>query len=235
MHKLVVANYKMNGDKKFFVSVAKKINKTKAKDTKIVLCPPFVYLPFLKIKNKNVYLGAQDMSQVQNGKSTGKVSPTMLKEFGTEYVIVGHSEIRCNGETEQTIKQKIKLAIDNQLVPIVCVGEKDKSSGLEELSSQIQSILDAAAQGDNVVIAYVPVWSIGTGELPTVTKINKAVQVIKKQIKDKKLNASILYGGSVNEQNCTELLKSKIDGFLLGGVSLKVDKFLQIVKVVDNV
>ena len=110
MEKLLVANYKMNGDKNFYNTVQKVMKKIKVKDTKIVLCPPFVYMPFLKIKNDNIALGSQDISNILNKQSTGQISPVMLKELNVNYTIIGHSERRALGETDELVADKLKLA-----------------------------------------------------------------------------------------------------------------------------
>jgi len=112
MGKLIVANYKMNGDKYFYHSIQKKFNKLKLQDTKIILCPPFVYLPTFKIKNKNFAIGSQDISNKIDNKSTGQISPKMLTEFGVEYCLINHSERKILGEGLSTAKEKIKNSIN---------------------------------------------------------------------------------------------------------------------------
>lgn len=234
MRKLVVANYKMNGNKQFYVAAQKKINKLILKDTKIVLCPPFVYLPFFKIKNKMVSLGCQDISNEISKKATGQVCPTMLKEFHVEYSIIGHSERRANNETDELISQKVKTAVENSIQPIICVGEESKNSKLEVLENQVKTALGKINNNSTIIFAYEPVWAIGSGEIPTVARVNKAINLIKKFGKLFGFELLVLYGGSVNLQNYKELLSSKADGFLLGGISLKVDEFCELAKGVDN-
>ena len=228
MEKLLVANYKMNGNQNFYKKVNKVVNKLKMKDT-IVLCPPFVYMPFFKIKNKNVFLGAQDVCSQINKKSTGQISATMLNEFNVSYVIVGHSERRALGETDLDIANKVETAQVNNLKPIICVGETNKGSGLEILETQVKLALTKAVEKE-VIFAYEPVWAIGTGEQPSVTKINNAIKIIKNTAKEFGFNVKVLYGGSVNASNYKEIQKANVDGFLMGGVSLKVDEFIKIVK-----
>ncbi len=228
MQKLLVANYKMNGNKNFYQKVSKTINKLKLKDT-VILCPPFVYMPFLKIKNKNVFVGAQDICLQENTKSTGQTSGKMLKEFGAKYVIVGHSERREIGETDAVVAQKVAVAQNNDLIPIVCVGEKTKTAKLDILVEQVKIALSMAKNG-NVVFAYEPVWAIGSGIQPTVEKINKALKIIKNTAQDLGFDLKVLYGGSVNGNNINEVSKSLADGFLMGGVSNKLDEFVSILK-----
>jgi len=228
MQKLLVANYKMNGNKDFYQKVSKTINKLKLKDT-LVLCPPFVYMPYLKIKNKNVYIGAQDISHKDNNKSTGQISANMLKEFNVRYSIIGHSERREMGETNELISQKVLASQNNNIIPIVCVGEKTKTEKLNVLIVQVETAL-SAAQNNEILFAYEPVWAIGSGVQPSNTKINKAVKLIKETANKKGFNSKVLYGGSVNILNYGEVSKSNADGFLLGGVSNKLEEFVSLLK-----
>lgn len=234
MHKLIVANYKMNGNISFYKSVQKTIKNLKVKDTEIVLCPPFVYVANLKIKNKNVSVGVQDISDAQNTKSTGQISSNMLAEFGVKYAIVGHSERRAIGETNEMVANKVLNATENNIVPIVCVGEENKKSSVDIVKEQVQTAL-SKIKSDNVIFAYEPVWAIGSGEIPNNKKIDKVISLIKDSAKESGFsNIKVLYGGSVNEQNYKDLLLTKADGFLLGGISLKLEKFISLVKGVDN-
>ena len=236
MHKFVVANYKMNGSEDFFAFVIKKLKKLETKDTKIVLCPPFVYLHEFKKNNakltkNNISLGAQDVASENNKKSTGQINADMLVDMGCKYVIVGHSERRAIYETDEIVAKKTVEAIKHGLVPIVCVGEESKDAGITQVKAQVRAVFKALkAEGlnakENVIFAYEPVWAIGTGEVPNVKQINKAKQAILSVLD---FEPTVLYGGSVNGQNYTDLL-GEMDGFLLGGVSLKVDEFLSIVR-----
>lgn len=228
MKKLLVANYKMNGDKNFYKNVNKVLNKIKSEDT-VVLCPPFVYMPYFKLKNKVLALGSQDVSNVENKKSTGQISVRMLKEHEVKYCIVGHSERREIGETDEIVAQKVSLTQKNGIVPIVCVGEEKLGENLNILSEQVEIALSKAENKD-IVFAYEPVWAIGTGEQPTVVNIKKAIKIIKITAKHCGFNVPVLYGGSVNEKNYKELQKANMDGFLMGGVSLKLDEFVKIIK-----
>ena len=228
MQKLLVANYKMNGNKNFYQKVSKIINKQKLTDT-LVLCPPFVYMPFLKIKNKNVAIGAQDICSVENGKSTGQINAQMFKEFNVKYTIVGHSERRANGESDALIAQKVNVAQGNDIIPIVCVGEKTKTAKLDVLTEQVKSAL-TLAENEEIVFAYEPVWAIGSGVQPTVEKINKAIKLVKDTANNLGFEVKVLYGGSVNSKNFQEVSKSNADGFLFGGVSNKIDEFITILK-----
>ena len=225
---IFVANYKMNGDKNFYSEVNKVMNKLKSKDT-VILCPPFVYMPFLDVKNKNMFLGSQDVCAVENKKSTGQISAKMLNEFNVDYALIGHSERREIGETDEIVSKKVMLAQENGIIPIVCVGEKTKTSGLDVLKLQVEIAL-GNAQNKEIIFAYEPIWAIGSGEIPTIERINKALNLIKQIAKEKGFDVKVLYGGSVNLSNHNELKTSVADGFLMGGVSLKLDDFCAIVK-----
>ncbi len=235
MRKLIVANYKMNGDSALYTSIVKKLNKIKMLDTSVVLCPPFVYLDIFRLKNKKISLGVQDISNQINHKSTGQISPRMLNEFSVKYSIVGHSERRALGENDDLINQKVKLCIESDIVPIICVGENEKDENVDLIQNQVSSAISKVKRSSKIILAYEPVWAIGTGEIPSVEYINKQVSLVRKLLKKKRFNDFlILYGGSVNEDNYADLLGADIDGFLLGGVSLRLDEFLKIVKGVDN-
>ncbi len=225
---LIVANYKMNGDKQFYLSAASKLNNLRVKGAKLVLCPPFCYLADFKLKTAK--LGCQDISADAEGKSTGQISAKMLKDFGVEYSIVGHSERRAMGEGEGLVARKVKMATDNKIIPIVCVGENEKSEKQSLIKTQVKTALSLANKSAEIVFAYEPVWAIGTGDTPTVKHIDSAIKIVKNECAKNGFSCKVLYGGSVNEKNFSEFLSSSADGFLLGGVSLKLDKFIEIVK-----
>ncbi len=228
MKKLLVANYKMNGNKNFYLNIDKVINNQKLEDT-VILCPPFVYMPFFHIKNENVKLGSQDISSVENKKSTGQISASMLREFNIKYSIIGHSERRELYETDDIVANKVNYAQENEITPIVCVGEQTKNANLNVLIEQVKISL-SKAQNKEIIFAYEPIWAIGTGEQPTVKQINDAIKIIKETAKECGFEVKVLYGGSVNEKNYKEILTSNTDGLLMGGVSLKIDDFMKIIK-----
>lgn len=229
---LLVANYKMNGDKKFFLSANEKLNNLRAKGAKLVLCPPFCYLADLNLKTAK--LGCQDISAEGEGKSTGQISAKMLKDFGVEYAIVGHSERRAMGETDMFVAKKVKAATNSKIIPIVCVGESEKNEKQSNIKNQVKIALSLADKNAEIVFAYEPVWAIGTGDTPTVKHIDRAIKIVKDECAKHGFNCKVLYGGSVNEKNFREFLSSSADGFLLGGVSLKIDKFIEIAKGVNS-
>lgn len=229
MGKLFVANYKMNGDKIFFRSV-NALNKVKLKDTTLVLCPPFVYMRELKAKRFS--LGAQDVCESLNTKPTGEIGIEMLSDLNIEYVIVGHSDRRKLGENNVQIANKAKIACQHNITPIVCVGEEKYRSSIEDIAEQVRVIFKEV-HGD-VIFAYEPIWAIGTGKIPTLSKINRAIELIKSIACEFGKECRVLYGGSVNLSNYQELLKSDADGFLVGGLSLKLDNFIKVLQGVDN-
>ncbi len=228
-----IANYKMNGDKDFFMSQVQELNKIDAKDTKIVLCPPFIYLPFFKV-NKGISLGAQDVANVEKGRSTGQISANMLKEFGVEYVIIGHSERRNNGETNTQIVDKVKCALACGLTPVICVGELKKNSGTDEIFAQVDVVLNNVENANKIIFAYEPVWAIGSGDIPTTAEVKKVVNNIKNRSKQLGFDIEVLYGGSVDEKNFQVFSQAGVDGFLLGGVTLKTDRFIELIKGMEN-
>lgn len=234
MHKIIVANYKMNGSKKFYRSIQNKLNKLELKDTELILCPPFLYVPFFKLSNSNIHLGVQDASNTIDRKSTGQIKPEMLKEFGVEYSIVGHSERRILGETDELVNQKIKVLLSSGMTPILCVGEQSKDENLSIVIKQVKEAIKGIKSHFKLIIAYEPVWAIGTGELPSVQHVNEVARSLKKILNKLDVEYKILYGGSISNENFQDMAKADIDGFLVGGVSLEVDKFIKIVKGIDN-
>lgn len=228
MDKLIVANYKMNGNINFYKKVCKKVNVLKLKDT-VVLCPPFVYMSFMKIKNKRLFLGCQDIANEKSSKATGQISADMLNEFNVSYSIVGHSERRAVYENDEQVANKVKICVENEIVPIVCVGEASKTAKLDVLKEQVKLAV-SKVNGGEVIFAYEPLWAIGSGIVPTVEKINVAIDLIKSTLSELGRDCKVLYGGSVNVANYKQLLTSKADGFLLGGVSNNIDDFITILK-----
>ena len=211
----------------------------------IVLCVPYtdLFYSLLTAQNTNIKIGAQNMHWKEKGAYTGEIAPQMLKCINVEYVIIGHSERRAYFlETDETVNKKIKAAFANELKPILCVGEtlKQKELGLAEevVTQQTELALDGLSkeQVENVIIAYEPIWAIGTGKVATKEDANERVMQIRNKIasiygKEVAQDVTILYGGSVNSQNAKELFTtSDIDGALVGGASLKLDEFYNIIK-----
>ncbi len=223
---LLVANYKMNGDFKFYATTIQKLNKVK--DTNIVLCPPFVFLPQFKNNLKFHNLGAQNVDCPLNNKSTGGISAQMLKEFGCAYTLVGHSERRAY-ETEQDIAQKIIAAQKQNIIPIVCVGEKYRGQGYLNFISQVESALKVADKNKQIIFAYEPVWSIGSGNLPSRAHVENIIKKIKASAEKFGFNVPVIYGGSINENNFGDYM-GVVDGFLVGGLALDTDRFILLIR-----
>ena len=227
MGKIIVANYKMNGDKAFYQNVQNKFNNLKLQDTKIILCPPFVYLPFLQINNENVELGAQDISIANDDKSTGQISAKMLKEFNVEYCIIGHLERRALGENLEILKAKISNAVENNIQPIICV---DENTNLEE---EIEFLLKDKKEFEPI-FAYEPSWAISGNKVASVDEINSFVEKLKNICEDLNYKCKILYGGGVDLNSFNQLKNANVNGFLLGGVCLNIDETISLVEEVEN-
>lgn len=210
----------------------------------VVLCPTFTSLETVGsiIDFKDVLLGAQNMDHRDNGAFTGEISPPMLLDLKVQYIIIGHSERRqFFGETNTTVNLKLKAALQHQLVPIVCVGETldERESNLTDsvVSRQVVAALQGitAAELAPLVVAYEPVWAIGTGKVCEAMEANRVIRVIRQTLANSTTQelankVPILYGGSVNSKNVDEqLLQSDIDGSLVGGAALKADEFLSII------
>ena len=180
------------------------------------------------VEQSNIGLGAQNVSKTSCGAYTGEVSATQLKSMGVKYCIVGHSERRkYQHETDEEINQKVKLLLKEEIIPIICVGEEKEERETNRQNEVIAKELEEALKDltieekKKVIIAYEPIWAIGTGLIPTNEEIEKIINLIKCHLP----NTKVLYGGSANENNIEELRKiSVIDGYLLGGISLKLEK-----------
>ena len=242
---LIAGNWKMNGLLEDGIALAKgvatEVKKASRKDCEFLVCPPFTLLTSAKkaLKGAKVALGAQDCHYASSGAHTGDVSPKMLKDIGCQYVIVGHSERRTNHyETNELVAKKASAAIEAGLKVIICIGEteaeRDAGKTIDVCSAQIMGSVPENATAANTVIAYEPVWAIGTGRTPTTNEVEDVHAAIRKVISKKlgRANANkmrILYGGSMKPSNAKELLAlPDVDGGLIGGASLKVADFMAI-------
>ena len=243
--KYFIGNWKMFGDFGSF-KIINKINLYTSKTTKhnkkkIVLCVPNTLIHFYKkkLRVKRIFLGAQNCHYHENyGAFTGSVSASMLKSMGAEYIILGHSENRIEGDTNLAIKKKIRSSLNRKLNVIFCIGEtyKEKKMGKTffTLRKQIKESIEKKFNLDKIIIAYEPVWSIGSNKIPKINELKKIINFIKKDFK-KILKTSkepkVLYGGSVNPENIRLFSTSnEIDGFLIGGASQSSKKFIDIIK-----
>jgi triosephosphate isomerase len=241
---LIAGNWKMNTSLDEAVNLIKTMQPllNKIQGVEKVLCPPFISLMAARglTKGSSVKIGAQNVYFEEKGAFTGEVSPLMLKDL-CEYVIIGHSERRhIFGETNEEIDKKVKAAIKNGLKPIFCIGEtlEENEAGQtrEVLGRQVMASSDKIFFMSGMVIAYEPVWAIGTGKAATADDANKTIGFIRQFVS--RLHGSgiantvrILYGGSVTVANIADLMrKTDIDGALVGGASLKADDFVSIVK-----
>ena len=214
-------------------------------DAELVVIPPYTMLSEVKkvIEGSTVQLGAQNIFWEEKGAFTGEVSPPMLKDAGCQYVIIGHSERRQYfGETNETVNKKIKAALAHELTPIMCIGEsleeREKGNTMDKVETQINSGLEGLGKGEirRIVIAYEPIWAIGTGVTATPSQAEEVHSFIREKLTEKYGNeiasyAIILYGGSVKPANTYSILKeNNINGALVGGASLEADSFIQITK-----
>ena len=237
-----IANWKMFGGINSLNSLDKVIKFLKSFKKKnllkVIYCPPNTLINPMsnKLKNTKIYVGSQNCHENENfGPSTGSVNSKMLKSVGASYVIIGHSEVRQRGETNNLINKKIKVAIKSGLKIIFCVGEtlKEKRGKLTKkvLSKQINLGLNKIKNKKDILIAYEPVWSIGSGRVPKPLELFQIINFIKK----KNRNIKVLYGGSVNSKNIDQLNSiNNIDGYLIGGASQDSKKFIDIIKKTYN-
>jgi len=254
MNKLIIGNLKMNIISKierdnYFKSFRESIRGKKFQNTSIILCPPIIHLEyFLKgIKNKNVSFGVQNIYWENSGAYTGEISSNMVKYIGAEFVVVGHSERRKYfNETNSEVNKKITAIFKNKLTPVMCIGESlaEREAGKTKkvITEQINKGLTEVSKANisKLVIAYEPIWSIGTSKISTGEKIMSVRILIQKIFADKFGLAigkmpKILYGGSVNYKNIKEVcLEAGMDGVLVGGESLYPASFMKIVDVLEE-
>ena len=243
--KVIAGNWKMNmlpnEAMNFIESLSQKVKDT---ENEVVLCVPYIdiFYSVLNAQETNIKIGAQNMHWEESGAYTGEVSAEMLKSVGVEYVIIGHSERRQYfAETDETVNQKIKSALAVGLKPIVCVGEtlEQREAGVTEqiITSQVEKAFEgiSATDLDKIIVAYEPIWAIGTGKTATKEDANATIMQIRKKLAEiygqNEANGVIIqYGGSVKSSNAKELFEmSDIDGGLVGGASLKAEEFSKIV------
>ncbi|MFH1225834.1 MAG: triose-phosphate isomerase [bacterium] len=245
---IIIANWKMNLRAQERVNLVNQLKKelSSIKGAEIVLCPSFISLQEVGrlIKEANLKLGAQDIFWEEKGAYTGEVSPLMLEEMGCEYVIVGHSERRKYlGETEEMIHKKIRIVLKEKLTPILCIGEtfEERQDGAKDyvIMRQMNSALEGIEliDGQKVIIAYEPVWVIGSGQAVQPSEAGQTRDLIRQTLLDLfpieiiNNNFRIIYGGSVNSANVRQFLsEANMDGVLVGGASLKAEEFVGIVK-----
>lgn len=243
--KVIAGNWKMNKLPNEAIDFIDRLTPlVKNTENEVIVCVPYtdLFYALLTAQNTNIKIGAQNMHWEESGAYTGEVSGEMLKCIGVEYVIIGHSERRQYfNETDETVNKKVKAALRNDLKPIVCVGEtlEQREAGKTEevITSQTKLALEGLTeeQVQNTIIAYEPIWAIGTGKTATAEDANNSIKDIRNEIRKNygqniAENVIIQYGGSVKASNAKELFStSDIDGGLVGGASLKVEEFANIV------
>lgn len=252
--RIIVANWKMEPEtleKAFEIfNETKKASKS-LKNTEVVVCPPSIYLNKLKEEtksNKKISFGVQNIFSEEEGAHTGEISIDMIKNLGVKYVIVGHSERRALGESDDMVSKKINLVLNSKLNPILCIGEKernDEGDFLLFVSEQIKNSLQKVEKKylKNLIIAYEPIWAIGKTAQDAmdsrgVHQMSLFIKKVLKDLFDEKIadKVRILYGGSVELSNVEDLIKNgNVDGFLIGHESLNSDKFSEILRIVDKV
>ena len=240
---IIAGNWKMNNTAKEGVALVEAL-KPLVKDAgcDVVVCVPAIDIPAVSeaVKGSNIAPGAQNVHFAEKGAYTGEISASMLAEYGVKYVIIGHSERRQYfGETDETVNKRTLAALDAGLIPIVCIGEtlEERETGKTEkvLDRQIETGMKGIDDISKIVIAYEPVWAIGTGKTATAEQANETIGYIRKKVAETFCpkcaeKVRIQYGGSMNAGNCVQLMAmSEIDGGLIGGASLKAPDFSAIV------
>ncbi len=248
--KLVVGNWKMNpGTLDEARKIARKVRRAASdlRGTEVVIAPPFPFIVPCSPRKpaKNFHMAAQSVSYEESGAHTGEVSAVMLRDAGVEYVIVGHSEERKAGDSDETVSRRLKAVLDARLIPIVCVGETvrdENGSYLDALRSQIKNTFAnvPAKSAGRIVLAYEPVWAIGAKEAMRPQDVREMSIFVKKIFadifgSDAGLKAKVLYGGSVTHRNAPDIMTvGGVDGLLVGRESVNTPGFVELLKAVDK-
>ena len=242
--KYFIGNWKMFGVPKS-VNILNKINSFYSKDKnrnkyRVIITPPFTLIESYSkyFKNKRILIGAQNCYQKdQFSSNTAAISSYMLRSVGAKYTLIGHSDNRSEGDNDTMLKDKVRYALKNNLKVVFCIGEnkteKKNKKTLNVLNRQLMKVLEKKFNKKNIIVAYEPIWSIGTGQIPTANELKKTTIHIKEVLKGifKKTSPPVLYGGSVDGSTVNMFKEIKeIDGFLIGGASKTAKKFIDIIK-----
>ena len=242
--KYFIGNWKMFGVPRS-IKILNKINSFRSKDKnrnkyRVIITPPYTLLEYFakQFKNKRITIGSQNCYQKDKFSSnTAAISPYMIRIVGAKYTLVGHSDNRAEGDTDLMLKNKVKFALTNNLKVVFCIGENKKqkknNQTFKVLKKQLVKVLEKKFNKSNIIVAYEPIWSIGTGKIPNQRDLLKTTIYIKKVLKNifKKNSPAVLYGGSVDGNNIDMFKQIKeIDGFLVGGASKSSKKFIDIIK-----
>lgn len=248
MRRIVIANWKMNPQSQkeaevLFRAIAKNKN---SKKIDVVICPPVLYIEKFKKISSKIVLGAQNVFYEKKGAFTGEISADMLSSIGAKYVIIGHSERRSLGETNQDVNRKIKASLSSGIIPIVCIGEIERDENHEYfniIKNQIEECLDGVHKDmlSKIIIAYEPVWALSTTlghkDATALDSFEMSIfikKIISDKFKGKIVMPRIIYGGSVDDKNCADFLTNGgVAGVLVGGASLNANKFLTIINIAE--
>jgi len=235
-NKLIIGNIKMNmrfGEIPNYINLFKNIN-----NNKLVICPSFIYVPYFLNYNFNV--GCQNVCTKEDGGYTGEISAMQLHSIGVKYVIIGHSERRIKlKETDIEINEKIKSSVNAGLKVILCIGETEEEKQMLKkdiiLKRQIRNALVNVDNINNIIIAYEPVWSIGTNNMPDNEELIKTIKYIKQLVFNMyNKDIKVIYGGSINEKNIDKIKKiEEIDGYLIGSASINPNRFIEIINKIN--
>ena len=237
--KLIVGNFKMNLLKNDILNYLKDLKGQSFSD--VVFCPSTIYLN--NFINRGFKVGSQDIGFKEGGAYTGDISATQLKSLGVNYSIIGHSERRKYYQDDKYINEKLICALNNDIIPILCIGEsiEEKNNNLtgKRLSKDIDEAFKNISSNllKNVIIAYEPLWAIGSGLIPINSEIHDIIEFIKNHIsKNYNIEVKVLYGGSVNNDNITTLESvENIDGYLVGGASIDTNKFIDLINKINHI
>ena len=228
MNKIIVCNHKMFLSRKDCLELKKNLDNLDINEIDLIICPNYLNFDIFS----GYQLGAQDAFYAQDGAYTSKISASNLSEIGIKYSIVGHSYMR-RFDTDDIVNLKVKAILDNNMITILCIGEEDENrkSWESTISKQLKDGLKGIDKNSKVIIAYEPIWTIGTGKIIDSSRLEESVNYIKKLLSELEINNyKILYGGSVTSSNISEISSNLVDGYLLGKSSASVNELLNIIK-----